>query len=596
MSGRHLAAGPMRAVAGRLAGAVGLGTAAAAAGVGLLVCSAWLLARAAQEPPVLYLLVAIVAVRAFGLGKGVLRYAERLVAHDAALRMLAALRLAVYRCWLRLGPRGSGGFGRTRTADRVSAVVSDVDAAQDLAVRVLVPVASSLLVAAAAVTLSSLLLPAAGLALAASSLVAGVAVPLWVSAAGRRYTRRLPTLRARLAVVVQELADTAEERCVHGVTEAGLAELDRLEQLVRVSARRARQVDALGVVLGWAALAGCLVVSLAAGADAVRTGRLSGVVLSVVVLLPVAVHDVLADVAPAIARRDEALAAMRRLDDLAVQADELDPRRSRAAPRARRPNRLPIDAGGSLRMRGVHAGWTPGDDVLHGVDLDLAAGRRIALVGASGTGKSTLAAVLLQLLPCSRGQVLLDGVDASRFDPEQVRGVIGLLDQQAHVFDTTIAENLRIGSPDASAEQLWDVLGRVRLASAVRRLPRGLDTAVGEHGASLSGGERQRLALARLLLARHRIVVLDEPAEHLDVPVARALTRDLLAAADDRGVLLITHAHEGLADCDEVVVLRDGRVAARGRYDDLAAGPGPFRDVMGPAPTHAAPRPVRSPA
>ncbi len=168
-------------------------------------------------------------------------------------------------------------------------------------------------------------------------------------------------------------------------------------------------------------------------------------------------------------------------------------------------------------------------------------------------------------------------MDAAAADGDAVRRQVGLCAQDAHLFDSSVRENLRLARPGAGEDDLWDALTRARLADWVRSLPHGLDTMVGEHGARLSGGQRQRLALARALLADFPVLVLDEPAEHLDLATADALTADLLAATEGRTTVLITHRLEGLEAVDEVLVLDEGRPVQHGTYAELAVADGPFR-------------------
>ncbi len=190
----------------------------------------------------------------------------------------------------------------------------------------------------------------------------------------------------------------------------------------------------------------------------------------------------------------------------------------------------------------------------------------MAVVGPSGAGKSTLAGVLLRFLhyegpPAS---VTLDGVELAELAGEECRRVVGLVAQDAHVFDNTLEENLRLARREATREQLCEVLARVRLLDWVEQLPEGLDTEVGERGARMSGGQRQRLAIARALLADFPILILDEPGEHLDTATADAILADLLALTRERAVLLITHRLADLAEVDEVLVLDHGRGTAMG--------------------------------
>ncbi|NUR90961.1 MAG: ATP-binding cassette domain-containing protein, partial [Nonomuraea sp.] len=232
-------------------------------------------------------------------------------------------------------------------------------------------------------------------------------------------------------------------------------------------------------------------------------------------------------------------------------------------------------------LKGLTARYEGQDrDALDGLDLTLHQGRRIAVVGQSGSGKTTLAQVLLRFLDPDAGSYTLAGVDAHAVDGDDVRRLVGLCAQDAHLFDSSVRENLLLARKDATEGDLRDALARARLLDWADSLPDGLDTLVGEHGARLSGGQRQRLALARALLADFPVLVLDEPAEHLDLPTADALTADLLAATEGRTTLLITHRLAGLEAVDEVVVLDEGRVVQRGAYAELAVVPGPLRAMV----------------
>jgi ATP-binding cassette subfamily C protein CydCD len=216
-------------------------------------------------------------------------------------------------------------------------------------------------------------------------------------------------------------------------------------------------------------------------------------------------------------------------------------------------------------------------DALTGVALTLTRGRRIAVVGPTGGGTTTRAPVVRGFLDADAGSDTLAGGDARAPDGDDVRALVGLCAQDAHLFDSSVRENLLLARKGASEDDLRDALSRARLLEWADGLPEGLDTLVGEHGAKLSGGQRQRLALARALLADFPVLVLDEPAEHLDLPTADALTGDLLAATEGRTTLLITHRLAGLDAVDEVIVLDEGRVVQRGSYAELTAVDGPLR-------------------
>ncbi|MGI3202074.1 thiol reductant ABC exporter subunit CydC [Streptomyces sp. GLT-R25] len=559
-------AGPRR---GRLVLAVLLASLALGSAVGLMATSGWLISRASQQPPVLYLMVAVTATRAFGIGRAVFRYAERLVSHDAVLRMLADTRVAVYRRLERLAPAG---LRTARRGDLLSRLVADVDALQDYWLRWLLPAAAAAAVSAGSVGFTAWLLPEAGAALALGLLAAGVGVPLVTGAVARRAERRLAPARGVLATRVADLLTGTAELTVAGALPERTAEARRADgELTRI-ASRAATATALGD--GLIALVSGLTVAATSlvGAQAVLDGRLSGVAMAVVVLTPLAAFEAVLGLPLAVQYRQRVRKSAERVYEV------LD------APEPVREPEKPLEAPGSpfpVVVKGLaarHAGQER--DALAGVDLTLERGRRTAVVGTSGAGKTTLAQVLLRFLDADAGTYTLGGVDAFGMDGDDVRRLVGLCAQDAHLFDSSVRENLLLARKDATESALRDVLGRVRLLDWVDGLPDGLDTLIGEHGARMSGGQRQRLALARALLADFPVLVLDEPAEHLDLATADALTADLLAATEGRTTLLITHRLAGLEAVDEVIVLDDGCVVQRGAYGELVREEGALRGMF----------------
>ncbi|MFD8301855.1 thiol reductant ABC exporter subunit CydD [Streptomyces sp. NPDC059690] len=558
--------GPRR---GRLALALLLGALALGSAVGLMATSGWLISRASQQPPVLYLMVAVTATRAFGIGRAVFRYAERLVSHDAVLRMLADTRVAVYRRLERLAPAG---LRRTRRGDLLSRLVADVDALQDYWLRWLLPAGAAALVSAASVGFTAWLLPEAGAALAAGLVAAGVGVPLVTGAVARRAERRLAPARGELATRVTDLLTGTAELTVAGALPARTAEARRADGVLTRIASRAATATALGD--GLTALFSGLTVAAAAlaGAQGVADGRLNGVAMAVVVLTPLAAFEAVLGLPLAVQYRQRVRRSAERVYEV---LDAPEPVREPELPRQAPATPFPLAVRG---LTARHAGQDR--DALTGLDLTLDQGRRIAVVGPSGSGKTTLAQVLLRFLDAGSGSYTLAGVDAYALDGDDVRRLVGLCAQDAHLFDSSVRENLLLAKKDATESELRDALRRARLLGWADSLPDGLDTLVGEHGARLSGGQRQRLALARALLADFPVLVLDEPAEHLDLATADALTADLLAATEGRTTLLITHRLAGLEAVDEVVVLDAGRVVQRGTYAKLAAAAGPLRDMV----------------
>ncbi|MFF9021632.1 thiol reductant ABC exporter subunit CydD [Streptomyces eurythermus] len=553
---------------GRLAGALVLGSLALGSAVGLMATSGWLISRASQQPPVLYLMVAVTATRAFGIGRAVFRYAERLVSHDAVLRMLADTRVAVYRRLERLAPAGLRG---TRRGDLLTRLVADVDAFQDYWLRWLLPAGVAVAVSAASVGFTAWLLPEAGAVLAAGLLAAGAGVPLLTAAVARRTERRLAPARGVLATRVTDLLTGTAELTVAGALPARTDAARRADRTLTGIAARAAAVTGLGD--GLTALVSGLTVTATAlfGAQAVAAGRLGGVAMAVVVLTPLAAFEAVLGLPLAVRHRQRVRRSAARVYEILDAAEPVrEPERPRPAPVTPFPVVL---KGVAARYEGQRG------EALAGLDLTLERGRRIAVVGASGSGKTTLAQVLLRFLDPRAGSYTLAGVDACAVAGDDVRRLVGLCAQDAHLFDSSVRENLLLARKDASEAELRAALARARLLDWVQSLPDGLDTLVGEHGARLSGGQRQRLALARALLAGFPVLVLDEPAEHLDLATADAMTADLLAATEGRTTLLITHRLAGLDAVDEVIVLDAGRVVQRGPYRRLLAEDGPLREM-----------------
>ncbi|WDO07384.1 thiol reductant ABC exporter subunit CydD [Streptomyces murinus] len=554
---------------GRLGLALVLGSLALGSAVGLMATSGWLISRASQQPPVLYLMVAVTATRAFGIGRAVFRYAERLVSHDAVLRMLADTRVAVYRRLERLAPAG---LRDARRGDLLTRLVADVDELQDYWLRWLLPASVALLVSGATVGFTAWLLPEAGAALAVGLLAAGAGVPLVTAAAARHTERRLAPARGELATRVTDLLTGTAELTVAGALPARTGAAKRADGTLTRIASRAAAVTALGDGLT-ALVSGLTVTAMALfGVQAVAAGRLGGVALAVVVLTPLAAFEAVLGMPLAVRYRQRVRRSAERVREVLEAPEPVrEPERPRPAPATPFPLVL---KGLAARHEGQHG------EALTGLDLTLERGRRIAVVGASGSGKTTLAQVLLRFLDPRSGSYTLAGVNAPELSGDEVRRLVGLCAQDAHLFDSSVRENLLLARKGATEAELRGALARARLLDWVDGLPDGLDTLVGEYGARLSGGQRQRLALARALLADFPVLVLDEPAEHLDLPTADALTADLLAATEGRTTLLITHRLVGLDEVDEVLVLDAGRVVQRGPYAELAAVDGPLREMV----------------
>ncbi|QZN86644.1 thiol reductant ABC exporter subunit CydC [Cellulomonas sp. C5510] len=582
----------------RAALAVLLGVAALGSAVALAAVSAWLITRAAQMPPVLELSVATVAVRAFGIGRGLFRYLERLVSHDVALRGMSRLRTTLYR---RLAEGRAEATLGLRRGDLLARVGADVDAVGDVVVRGLLPAAVAAVLGLGTVVAMALLLPAAGLTLAVCLLLAGVVAPWLAQRAARTTELRAAAARAEMAATALGLLEDAGPLAVQGRTGAELSRLRSADADLAAATDSGAGPAAVAAALGTLAVGLAVVAALLVGVPAVTAGTLAPVELAVVVLTPLAAFEATSVLPAAAIQVHRSRAAAQRL--VALLDDAAGPEPAAGAgtapgaaatlPRpaspagSSAPGAAPAGAPGTstpatvaptpavpggphLTARGLAVGWPGREPVVTGLDLDLSPGRSVAVVGPSGVGKTTLLLTLAGMLPIRGGELLLDGVPLAAVDPALRLARLALTTEDAHVFETTVLENLRVARGDATAQDAEAALERSGLGDWLAGLPDGVDTALGPDARSVSGGERRRLLLARSLLATAPLLLVDEPAEHLDPVTADRLVRDLLGtprtAGSARGVLLVTHRLAPLGAADEVVVLREGRVAARGTH------------------------------
>jgi thiol reductant ABC exporter CydC subunit len=533
-----------RAPRARLALAACLGALTVCCGIGLMATAGYLISRAAERPAILSLTVAIVLVRFFGLARPLVRYFERLASHDVAFRVLGRVRVRVFR---RIEPLAPTQLDCYRRGDLLSRFVADVDALQDLHLRGTLPILTALGASTVAVAVAAAVLPDAALVLGVGLLVGGVAVPAAAGALGRRAARLEAGTRGELSAELVELMAGGPELVVCGADRERLERVRAADrQLVRLDRRAGLAdgvADGLRLAVTGVTVAGVLAVAIAAHAD----GRLDRTLIAALALLALASFEGVQPLAQAVRELHASLGAGRRIVELTAREPAVSDPASPAA--------LPAGAV-SVALENVTARYTPdGPPALAGVSLRLEPGRRVALVGPSGAGKTTVTNLLLRFLDPEAGRVVVAGRDAREYRQEDVRALIALAGQDSHLFSTSIRENLRIARPGATDGELESALRRARIWDWVAALPEGLDTFVGEQGRELSGGQRQRLVVARALLANAPVLVLDEPTAHLDPPTAAALIDDVLDAADDASVLLITHRPEGLERMDDVVAL-----------------------------------------
>ncbi len=524
-----------------------------ASAVALLATSAWLIVRASEMPPVLYISVAVVGVRFFALARAVFRYLERLTGHDAALRQLATSRTDLLR---RLIPLAPDGLSRTRRGSVLGALVDDVDELQNLPLRVVQPLLSSATVAIGAVVLLLFVWWPAALTLLVCLVVAAVVAVAWGWVSGARAERSIAPLRADLADALHDHLGSLDVLIAYGALDASRRRIHDADRRLRQAlVRRAgAQAASAGVVSALAGIAS--IAAIAVTAPAALTS-LEAPWLAVAVLVPMAVFEVFAAVPLAAASWRQVRASAQRIaetvpGDIPAELVSRAPAATGKAP----------ELGAGIRLRSVAASWPHATEpALHDVDLHIAPGERILVVGSSGAGKSTLAHVLVRFLE-STGSFTIDGRDVHDLSDDDLRMTVGLCEQHPMLFDEDIRQNLLFARDTATDAELEAVLERVGLGAWLRERG-GLDARVGERGALVSGGQAQRIALARAILHGFPVLVLDEPTAGVDPDAADALLTDLLGAVGpERAVVLISHVRVPAELVDRTVRIEGGTLVS----------------------------------
>lgn len=518
-----------------------IGGLAVGCGVFLTATSGWLIVQASKHPVILTLLTAVVGVRAFGMGRPVFRYAERVMSHDSALNTLRHRRTEVYR---RLIPLTPARLGRRRRADLLTGVVRDLDDVVDLQVRTAVPLVATLVASTAAVIVAFVVAPIAGVALVVFC-AAAVLVGLLDLLLERRGQQQVLQARGLVQRAAHLAAANPTELQAIGAADEALRWNDEAQQELARATRAQARGRSVGIGMSLLHIGVATVALAYLLYDPVVAGDLDTAVAAMLAFMPLALGDVLGLIPDAVGALARGHAAQNRLAQLldqqpAVHGGAADPVAS-TAPR--------------LELQGVSASWTGEATHLEPIDLAVAPGEHVTITGPNGSGKSTLLAVIARHLDPASGSYLVDGREVRSLSLDGVRGLFAVVDDEPHIFVGTVRANLLLARPDASDKDVAGALVQAGLGRWLAALPDGLDTEIGDGQRGVSGGERARLGIARAVLSQRPVVLLDEPVAHLDTPTARAVLDDLHSATAGRTVILVAHQAVGTARADRVVKL-----------------------------------------
>ena len=503
--------------------AIVLTTATMLSAVGLVSTGAWLISSAALMPPIMVLQVAIVAVRFFGISRGVFRWSERVVSHEVALSGTTALRVELWKAAARLGPVG---VWRLRSSDTLDRLTSDSDLLQDEITRVRVPFAAAGLSAVLLVVLQFLILPLAGVVFALSFVISGFLIPKLTFRIENQIAQDAITARNQVNNSVYTAITSASQLRALDQTDSHISKLKLLEDdRIKIESRSSRWAGISSALNGLSS-GTAVFIGLIAAVTAFSQGGLSGQMVAVVALLPWASAEIVGTFSLATTAAGRTKVARQRIDSFIQLPNNLEI-----------TEEIVLQEPEKLQLRNVSLSWGK-NEVVQNLILEVARGNFVGLIGASGTGKSTVINAILRLISY-KGEISIDGVEISRI--KNFEHVVSAVLQSTYVFNTTVRENLKIANGEATDEKLLQVISDVELNQWFNSLPAGLDSIIGDTTRQLSGGETQRIGIARAILSEAAFILLDEPTEHLDADTAASIWNLIERVFKDCGVLVVTH-------------------------------------------------------
>ena len=536
-----------------------LGVTALGAAIALGGTAAWLIARASQQPPVLYLTVAATSVRLFGVSRALARYLSRLASHKVALTGMDNLRNNLYD---ELAAAPGTKLSTLRRGDLMTRAGADVDEVGNVVVKTLLPALVAAIVGVGTVGVITIISPEAGIILALSLVVSGIIAPALIARSVRLAETQGADARTDIAATSLAILEGATELSMAGTLKRARRSLDRAEGELSAALARSARLSAFARGLDVCAMGVAVIGALLIGIPQTTSGALAQVLLAVIVLVPLSSFEGVAELTPAAAQLVRSAQSATRICSL---LDEEAPAQ---------PHDIP-EGSTVIEARDLAIGWPCGPTLATGISLTLRPGSSLAIVGPSGIGKTTLLATLTGSIPPKSGSALINAVPAWGADRDQLTSRITMTAEDAHVFATTIYENLRVARASLTRDEASELLAQAGLAQWVQSLPDGLDTVIGSGGTTVSGGERRRLLMARALAAPAPIMAVDEASEHLDAATADRLMETLLTRSPDRATLVVTHRLSALDQADQVIVLaapdpsQCATIAARGTHDEV---------------------------
>ncbi len=534
-----------------------LGFLTVGSGIGLMMTSAYIIAKAALHPSIAELQVGIVGVRFFGIARGIFRYLERYVSHEVAFRLLAKFRVWFYKA---IEPLAPAGLQKYKSGDLLTRLVADVESLEHIYVRVIAPPVTALAVSVLMWFLFGIFDVVFSALLLFFFVLAGLGVPLLTRYLSKKTGQELIAIRSQLNEMAIDGAQGMAELLAFGRTP------DHWERFNRLNSKYVGLQRCMALVNGMHESLIGLIMNLAVlsilftAIPMVNASRLDGVFLSVLAIGAMAAFEALLPLPGAAQYLDNSLKAAGRL----FQITEAKSAVSDLNAAGEEPGNFAVS------VRNLNFSYQPrGPRVLKGLSLEIPDKSAVAVIGSSGAGKSTILNLLVRFWDYEDGEIRIGGQDLRRIPRDRARAYFAVVSQHTHLFNATIYNNIALANPEAGKPEVERCAKQARIHEFIQSLPDGYDTWIGEQGVQLSGGQRQRLAIARAILKNAPILILDEATAHLDVVAEQKILQTIWQIAREKTVIMFTHRLTGLENADKILVLSKGRIVEEGGHAQL---------------------------
>ncbi len=534
-----------------------LGFLTVGSGIGLMMTSAYIIAKAALHPSIAYLQVGIVGVRFFGISRGVFRYLERLVSHDITFRLLAKFRVWFYKS---IEPLAPASLMRYKSGDLLNRIVSDIESLEHIYVRVITPPVVAFLITLLMWILFGMFDLIFSLAFTLCMILAGVGIPLLTHFLSRRHGRQLISVRSTLNENIIDGVQGITELLSFGQANNHFEEFNELNKDYLRLQRKMARINALHESLTALLMNFSVILMMYIAIPMVDLSLLDGVYLSVLILGVMAAFEAVTPLPESLQYLSNSLEASGRVFEMTgTRAEIADP-----------PMGEITTSAFDLAVKNLSFRYDTNDEpALTDISFNIPEGGTLAIVGPSGAGKSTLINLILRFWDYTEGNIRLGGKEIRQFNQEELRKFFSVISQNTYLFNETIKQNIALAKPDASDTEIIRAAKSAQIHDFITRLPDGYNTYTGEQGHRLSGGERQRIAIARAYLKNAPVLILDEPTANLDVFTEQKVLESFRELSRDKTTLLITHNLNGLEKVNEIIVLKSGRIAERGPHSEL---------------------------